>query len=527
MRKRNHYPDLPTTSNSVEEGVPTSTLEKIADTIGYSVWGEKIVRGAPFPVSDEKGEAAAYVFPYLRNVDRFPEKQQIFDEVKKLRPKNERASQQKTKMNGALKQNLSQLSSRFGSVYVSATKRNFPVLRISHFLHPYFFVGELAAEEAKRNLKVEQVKLKRYYFLGPHEEYFEFVSKRNRILLHANSLKPEKPEKILIPKKPEVSSQLYREIEKAWKGIEKHTPILIDADDISKTHTLKLISHHEIIPIVGITWWCVPTAYTMVFGFWDNYVKGKGTVGGYGRLIDYWFDHSTNGNNVPNILDEMIDPNTKTWRVGFKWDHNFTVKDHTATEANSWVWKNIKAEIDSGKPLVWGVPPGVVHAEHGHAMTAFGYRIIHTFLFDLKFIVVYNTWGVINGVGDPLQQLDEYYYAFCRNIGRVVPGAGTNGDHAIIISPDGGETLQTSKQSQIVWYVWGNNIKKTTLSFSHNGGKNWTKIADLENKIGWNSYTWTPNKVTNKARIRIQGYTVSNELISADGSQTNFNITAP
>jgi hypothetical protein len=522
----NSYPSLPTANRKTEESIPISTLEKIADSIGYGVWGERIARGAPFPVSDEKGEAVAYVFPYFRNADRFPESKEIFDEVKRLRLSQERISQSQTPIKGDLRQDLSQLSSRFGSVYVSATKRDFPVLRTSHFLHPYFFVGELAGEEAKRHLDTEEVELRRYYFLGPHEEYFEFVSKRKSVIIHAKSLKPEKPERVLVSRDVEISSQLLREIKKAWEQIEKIPPMLIDSDELSKTHTLKMISHHELIPVVGITWWCVPTAYTMVFGFWDNYVKGKGTVGGYGRLIDYWFDHSTNGNNVPNILDEMIDPNTRTWRAGFKWDHNFTIKNHTATAANGWLWKTIKAEIDSGKPLVWGVPPGVVNPTIGHAMTAFGYRIIHTFLFDLNFIVVYNTWGVMNGVGDPLQQLDEYYFTKCQSIGLVVPGAGTNGDHTIIISPDGGETLHTSKQSQVVWYVWGNKIKKTTLSFSHDGGKSWTIIADLGNKIGWNSYTWTPTKVTNKARIRIQGYSIFKELIAADGSQTNFKIVS-
>jgi hypothetical protein len=521
----NRYPSLPTAKRKMEESVPISTLEKIADSIGYCVWGEKIARGDPFPVSDEKGGAIAYVFPYFRNADRFPENKEIFDEVKRLRLSQERISQRHSPVKGDLRQNLSQLSSRFGSVYVSATKRDFPVLRISHFLHPYFFVGELAGEEAKRHLNTEEIELRRYYFLGPHEEYFEFVSKKKRILIHVKSLKPEKPEEVLVPRDVEVSSQLLREIKKAWDQIEKIPPILIDSDELSKTHTLKLISHHELIPVIDWTWWCVPTAYAMVFGFWDNYVKSKGTIAGYGRMIDYWFDHSTNGNNVPNLLDEMIDPNTKTWRAGFKWDHNFTIKSHTATAINGWLWKTIKAEIDSGKPLVWGVPPGVVDPDHGHAMTAFGYHIIK-WLWPLKFIVVYNTWGEINGVGDPVQQFDEYYFTKCQSIGRVVPGAGTNGDHTIIISPDGGETLQTSKQSQIVWYVWGNNIKKTTLSFSHDGGKSWTKIADVGNKSGWNFYSWTPTKVTKKARIRIQGYSIFNILIAADGSQTDFTISS-
>jgi hypothetical protein len=506
----------------MEECVPTAKLEEIADTIGYYVWGEKIVRGPPFPISDEKGEAIAYVFPYFRNANRFPENKEIFDEVKRLRSKQEKIFQRQNSEKGDFQRNFSQLSSSFGSVHVSATKKNFPVIRISHFLHPYFLVGELATEEAKSHLEVEDVKLKRYYFLGPHEEYFEFVSKKNRILIHAKSLKPETPERIFVPKHVEVSSRLSRMIKKAWKQMEKSAPILIDPDEVSKTHTAKVIPHYALIPVIDWTWWCHPTAVAMVFGFWDNYFKSKGTIAGYGRLIDYWFDHSTNGNNVPNLLDEMIDPNTKTWRAGFKWDYNFTVKDSKANLWNNWLWKTIKTEIENGKPLVWKTPPGTPWKE-GHAMTAWGYRTVDWSIFS-KFIIVYNTWGEYNGIGDPLQQFDEYHYTLCQGIGQVVPGAGTNGDHTVIVSPDGGETLQTSKQSQIVWYVWGNKIKKTILSFSHDGGKSWTTIAKLNTKVGWNSYKWTPTKLTNKARIRIQGYTFLQELIAADGSQTNFNI---
>ena len=532
----NNYLDLPTANLEIEEKVPEDKAKKIADSIAFSVWGEKIACGVSFPVSDEKGEAVAHVFPYFCNSTRFPQHKEIFDEVERLRSENEKISQDQKHSKEDLKPNLSKFIGSFGSIYVSATKKGFPVIRISHFLHPYFLIGKVAKNQAKRYLKDENVKLKKYYFLGPHKEFFEFASKKNRILIHAKTLRPEKPE-IVFASKPSLDSlKSKQEIKDVWKQIEDSKLSLIDVDEISQTHTLKLIANYELIPVINWTYWCVPTAYMMVFGFWDNAAKSKGyaTIGGYGRLIDYWFEHPSSGNNVPNMLDEMIDPTLSppTWRAGFNYDYNFSVQNQKATAANYWLWKTIKAIIDSGKPFVWSVPGGAVSRIDGkvvggrHAMTAFGYHILNLFGHSFRFVVVYNTWGAINGVGDPSQQYDEYHYSYCDGIGRVLPGAGTNGDHAIIISPDGDETLQVSKQSQIVWYVWGNKIANTTISFSADGGNNWSTIVNaLKTKIGWNSYTWTPNKTTQKARIRIQCYTNSKDLIAADGSQTNFKIS--
>jgi len=531
------YPSVPTANLDVENAVPMSILEKIADADAFEIWGENIARGQPFPVADETGDVFAYVFPYIRGSNHFPKYEEIFDRVRQLRANYQELSEAEVqpsfyKMPTEFYNELRQTVGEFGSIYVSATSTNFPILRASHFLHPYFLVGDLAQQEANRHFDGDEVRLDRLYFLGPHEEYFEFTSREDSILIHVNSHEEKTPEEVLVAEpRPPLPPEMMREIEDIWERATELTPIGIDADDISGTHTTKLIPYWKLVPVVDWTWWCVPTAATMVVGFWDNYFKGTGTITGYGRLIDYWFEHSS-GNNVPNFIDEMIDPKTKSWRkrpdgTGYKdlgefitetQNYNFSYPKVTATSSNDWAWSTLKGQIDSGSPAVWSVPAGVVGIQ-GHSMTAFGYRTTST---GQKFVIVYNTWGKTAE-----DQKDEYNYAYCSGVDYLLPGGGTDGHHLIITSPDGGETLNRLMPTTISWFVWGNKIKKTTISFSTDGGNNWTPIAsNLNAKTGWNSYLWVPEKATTKGRVRIQGYTEQNEYIAGDGSQKNFTVAA-
>jgi bacillolysin len=514
-RSTGKHPAIPTGNKVQEASVPISALEKIADTHAYEVWGEQTARGPPFPVVDEKGDVNAYVFPYILGSDRFPEYTEIFDSVKRSTSKPDQISEMRSQMG------------RFGSIYISATRMTFPILRVTHSLHPFFLSGQIAQENAEDHLKSKDVRLRRIYFLGPHEEYFEFASNQRNILIHVNSLEIKKPEDVLTcePVKTTIPPKVRKQIEKSWERALEPIPEGIDGDEVSTTHTKKLIPHWELIPAVNWTCWCEPTALTMVLGFWNNYVKSKGTILGYGRLIDYWLEHVqfckpdyTDANpirNVPNLIDEIIDPQTGSWSG--PWEnvtnnldkYNFSSKEVKADQSNDWAWNDLKKEIDNGRPLKW--------SNSNHSMTAFGYRITSS---GQKFVILYNTYGSTSQ-----QQLAEWNYAQCTGIQCIYPGGGTNGDHAIIISPDGGETVKSLVPSEIVWFVWGNKIEKTSLSFSPDGGKNWSTIAkDLKTKPGWNSHVWLPGQITNKARIKIQAYTSNKELIAGDGSQTNFKI---
>lgn len=502
---------LPNANFGVDNLVPLHILEKIADAQAYNVWGEVIDRGRPFPVTDENGDVFAYVFPYIHGLPHYPEDNEIFEFIKNLHSRYREHTQagdrpDLDRMPPEFYTELNHMGSQFGSVYVSARYTNFPVLRTSHFLHPYFLRGELAKEKAMHHFSQNEVNLEKIYFLSPDKEYFEFVSSKGAVLIDVNLLE-KKSHKEALTREPAgpIPPNVIRQIEEAWKRNTQLTPEGIDAEDISTTHTEKKIPYYKLIPVVNWTNWCVPTSKAMVLGFYDNFVKGVGTLTGYGRLIDYWFEHPSNGNNVPNIIDEVL-PGKDVWKIN---NYKCTWTETKANASNDWAWTTLKTEIDSGRPAFWSYT--------GHTMAAFGYRINSTG----KYVIVYNTWGTT-----PTQQLDEYNYALCAGVGSVIPKDGTNGDHLIIWAPDGGKTFNTADPAVITWFVWGTKIKKTTLSYSNDAGNTWIKIAsNIPTKGAWNMFTWFPDKSITKARILVQGYTAQNELIAADGSQNNFTIT--
>jgi hypothetical protein len=79
----------------------------------------------------------------------------------------------------------------------------------------------------------------------------------------------------------------------------------------------------------------------------------------------------------------------------------------------------------------------------------------------------------------------------------------------------------------IVWYVWGNNIKKANLSFSSDGGRTWDVIASgFNTTVGWNKYSWNSGTSTSRGRIKIECLSDGGELVSADGSHRNFFVMA-
>jgi|GEM_PF-6562087 len=289
----------------------------------------------------------------------------------------------------------------------------------------------------------------------------------------------------------------------------------------------KRVYKWKLIPLIDYTYWCVPTSEAMVLAYYDNYVQGAGGFTGYGRLVDYWFDHP-DGGNAPSLIDVAIDPKTKTWRKrgdGSSWPsakawmldnfgYDFSFQNLQCNKSNDYCWNEIRAEIDGGRPLMFSVP--------GHCVAAFGYRVTAA---GKKQVIVY----------DPPNKhtptyLNYYDHDQCEGIQKIMPGAGgdQNEDNLAIFSPDGGETLNQFSPYQITWFVWGNGIKSIDLDHSTDGGRTWTSIANgIGTKLGYNSRLWTPPTPTNKGRIRIKGYSqYKAKYIAGDGSQNNFIVAA-
>lgn len=135
-------PDVPARDRQM---IPMRTLESIADAVAFEVWGERVGRGVPVPLSDRRG-TFAYLFGYVRGETRFPSIESVFDHLRELRRQAD--ADLAADRVGTYRADLRDFGNRFGSVCVSATQDDPPVMWISHFLPTYFITAEDADLEA-------------------------------------------------------------------------------------------------------------------------------------------------------------------------------------------------------------------------------------------------------------------------------------------------------------------------------------------------------------------------------------------
>jgi hypothetical protein len=527
-------PALPVADLDVAGAVPLEELARIADTHARLVWGPDIARGEPIIVSDRQGRATAFEFPYALGASRFPPFSEIFQELRAARSAAVATSGPPEP--AAL--------GRFGAVTVSATRSDVPVLRARHFLPPCFTAADEARDAAERAAG-EVVELSRFHSFGPHEDYFEFAGERSRVVVRAETLEVCDDTRLLgVVAEASAERPERRPIAEAlWRSATAVFPSAVEAEDAGATHTVKTLPLLPLVPVIPWTWWCVPTSNAMALGFWDNVVAGQPAILGFGRLISHWFEHTHNKNchdavtgswktcnqpgavhnNVPSILDEMIDPATETWRKGYadqpdfikkRFGYTFTRHEHPATEGSEALWQALVGEIDAGHPVVWTVP--------GHSVTAVGYRSGPTG----KFAIVYNTWGTHAEIGKLGSQYEEIAYTACDGLACIVPGGGDGGNNLAMVGPDGGEILDVGTPTLITWHVWGDQTARLQLDRSIDGGNSWGTIADLSVGPGFGQHPWVPDVATGKLRIRVRGLTGQGAYVAGDSSQRNLTVRA-
>jgi hypothetical protein len=478
--------------------IDLATLGAIADEHAGEVFGETIARGDPFPVVDEQGIVFAYVFPYAIEAGTFPS-----DEL--------------------LHAQAAEGSGRFGAVYISARPMRHPVLGVVHGLHPALARGAEAERVGRSALAADEASLRRVYWMGLHEEYLEFETGGRSVLFDSDSLHQLDPETVLRRAPVTPGRSLAGELGPV--RLVARTPIATGLTGVAVGPVLKLVPRPECVPVVDWTYWCVPTAFTMAICYHDNYVKGVGGTIGYGELAGYWFNHVPSGHNVPDFIDRIIDPTSgppPTWRQGYNgvddlighvFGYQFQLRTVGANAGNEWAWADITAEIDAGRPFVWGtnLPDG------GHAVCALGYRVASD---GSRRVVVNTTWG-----STVAQQRDEWAPELGDGLTAIIPGGGNAGQDLVLWVPDGGETVMQNVATTITWHVWGDEIETAEVAESYDGGVTWSDVRQMAPcAAGWNTCEWTPRLPTERARVRIRGRDGAGRYIASDGSQSNVRV---
>lgn len=495
-QKENFYPALPSPDAAVGGQVALSTLEQIAIRHAHRVWGDAVACGQPLPLIGASGELTAYVFPVIRGAQQFPAYQAIFDEV---RQSLQRYREEHHGVEQGFEADFGHRSKQYGSIYVSATRSNFAILRVDHFLHPYFVSAERAQEKAKRQLG-GKAHLQNLCGFGLEDESLKFSGTDSSVLIDIRSLETRQADQLQRRNPGTAELEL---IKSSWVSEEARTEDGISSNPLQ---VKKMLADLPLVPPIIWTLNCATTAKAMVLGYWDHYVPGSGAILGFGRLIDYWYEHPSNGQNVPNLLDEVhaaygID----VWKVN---QYSCDWKEIKANYDNNWAWQEYMAEIDNNRPACWSF--------EGHTMAGVGYRM-DPIEQSAKWAITYDTWST---------NLSEFTYAICIGIAHIVPLQGSGMNHLVITSPYSGETYYTSTPAEIKWHVWGNSINKTNLYYSADAGLTWTLLAgDIPTHEGENLYYWIPGDATTKGRIRLEGY-AETSYVAGDGSYGNFNVQA-
>lgn len=506
--KAMHTAYTPSSGESV--GVPMPLLEQLADTHANYLWGNDTSRGLPFAVVDSSGFLLAYVFPFRRGGRRFPDYAALFRNIAEVRKRYEAAIETDESTTRSFSEYFTQIEGEYGSIYVAVARSQPPILRVDHFLHPYFLNGASMREMAQNYLSCSVVSLERILSLNALEEYFEFACEDRHVCVESHSLVTRPTDEVIAPAAEgsqaaalplELTAAVDSQIENCWRQLENNAPLGIDALATAETHSVKYMNNLSLVPPIIWTLNCATTAKAMILGYWDHYVSGSGTILGFGRLIDYWYEHPSNGQNVPNLLDEVHTANhIDAWKVN-KYSCDWT--EIPANAANDWAWQAYTSEIDAGRPAGWSIS--------GHAMTGIGYRIEPWG----RWAIVYSTWET---------KPSEFPYDKCIAVAKIVPKGGSNGDHLALLSPGGKEMLPAYAPNEIAWFVYGQRINKSHLYVSQDGGRNWSLLAkDIVTSPGRNTYCWFPCSPTNKSRVRVEG-NAGTDYIAGDGSYQNVVI---
>lgn len=513
--------------------VHTELMERIALAHANEMWGPDVGQGSPLPILDDDGAPVLYAFPFAIGRREFPDPHTLIKRYSKLRQPpiwssggglGKRASPACHPFPPSVRHELAQ----FGTVYVSATRQDFPVPRVLHGLHPYFYNAELALARAKAEVERSRPRLTHIRLTPPFYEYFEIRAARTTRRFHAHTLMSEREMQaaassykrdIHLPESdPQAAREHAKSIRRGWEyyGDIHHEPpeFVSHPSPLPTPETIHRIPHYELVPPLVQGYWCEATAVAMVFAYWDHYVPGTGSWIGYGRIVDYWLDHPANGANMPNLIDEVIDCSTYEEFANDLNDYNWSFDTVYGNPQNDWGWDALVSELNAGRPARWKCFGPIDHAN-----CAFGYRIANN---GGKYVLLYNTWWtspdewLYNArAGTPLSHTE---------VNRYVPGGAESNRALYIRHPYGGETYNAGQKGRIRFKA-GSDVKVARIEYSADGGDSWDFVVELAVSPGWNRFNWKfPSVPTTRARIRIQGMSVNREFLAGDGSFMNFTV---
>ncbi len=304
-----------------------------------------------------------------------------------------------------------------------------------------------------------------------------------------------------------------------------------------ETKGFKLDEYNEIDGVPAYLWsyGCSPTASAMILGYWDKR--------GYGRLIDYYFDHydvvlGDTVRNVPNVQRELaiyMDADTTTgytdWAPISTGTENCANMENGYSFISRWVYDTIvydtacaydtaymylKQEVDSGRPVHWAV--GNYLDQYGriieHSTCAFGYQVTGA---D-TFVILHNTWDLGTWAW-PLYTTDSTYIALYN----VIPGGEEIGNvnDVNVSSP----VVNNLYFPLYISYDDAAVIGRVELYYSSDNANTWTLLGEISTDteiIRRMDFTGSQS-----VRFMVKTYDSGDNLISAESTPYSVKIIYP
>ncbi len=505
---------IPPAGTTPPEAVEFGTVEQLALRKAQAEW-PGCRPGPVLPLLDPDGATVAYAFHFRTDGKEFPDFEQVASDIRA-----ERA-------NLTANADLSQWTSEYATVLVSARYDRAPVLSYGYGVSAFYAVGQDALDRAVERLG-PGARLSRMYFVFP-QMVFEFTNAAQERFVTTPHFDRSWESRAdfagdLARRRAELEGEYGHD---AARTAEVHRAEWSQALGRDFTdYTDVFVPDYDRAPYYDWSYGCTPTSGAMVCGFLDRRDD-------FGLLVDwYWHRWDMVENEmdwqIPNVQRECaleMHTDTTSGGTGIGWvgtglrrviegnGYSCWMVDVQGGVGNDWAWSTITAEVDDGFCFVWSALWEI------HSLACFGYRTPD------KDVYVHNTWW----------QPAAWWHYSGDDWSHVASPHASDGDaHKVVVSYPlgdtayssigGGEILQVGDTIDITWDNGGNPGDGIEIDISTNGGRQWSSLAtDAPDNGSFEWYLDPSTSACDSMRLRLRQY-VGGYHVSGDGSFGCFRI---
>ncbi len=484
-------------------------VKKIADHYANEFYGD-VYPDTPTPYYGPNDEIIAYQFNYSIG-RKFPGKEKLMEECNKAFEKGNRDE-------GWGDEN-------YANMVFGANSRMPVFIEGSKGLSKQYALGIKLKQTALEELGEEFFLDKTYYF-GMAEVWFCFAK--------GNIKKYIKLEPYITILDETAYKEHIQKINYFWQRDnfdEDWTKFLKYKDPVKSGTVFIPGSETQFIPYLSWSYGCTPTAAAMLMAWWDNYHDFSNLVKYYmdrwdpiQNQTDYhvpktqkalasWMGTDSEGETMRyNICDGMQD---FVQSRGYSCSTDSHYAFYWSVET---LFDDVKGEINGNKPLL-------VSISH-HTITGVGYNNNNktVYVHDPNYPSLrYITRSQLEGT---------YWITISNNYSIIGELDSPHGGLGWQSNGAGGETLKSNDFYEIKWTSINDTSTYTKLYYSDEGGtypEHWFPISEYTENDG--SYIWHVPEINNgtgdstyNARVKIEIYDQSNQMLAGDGSYGDFSI---